>query len=81
LSAWNAGENRTGKATMRATPASSQACTIASASSVVVASGFSQSTWAPAAAARSTSSRCFAFSEHTITASGFQARSPSYVST
>src|ERR1019366_4696486 len=43
----NEGENRTGYATIRATPARSTASSIAAASAAVVARGFSQRIWAP----------------------------------
>ncbi len=75
------GAKRTGYAIIRITPAASQAASMASPSATSVASGFSQSTCAPTAAARSTSPRCRAFSLVTTTASGPQANSSSYEST
>ena len=62
----NAEAKRTGNAIMSSTPARSTASRMARPSCHEVASGFSQSTCAPAAAASSTCSRCRAFSLVTI---------------
>jgi len=53
---------------MSRTPAFAQASTMARASAALVASGFSHSTCLPAAAARSTYSRCMALGSTTYTA-------------
>ncbi len=73
------GRNRDTNATCSCTPAASHAASIATASSRVVATGFSHSTCRPRAAACSTWARCSTFALQTTTAS--TSGSPSRAST